>query len=310
MDHILPERVYLLSLSTILSAHSNFAFSLSSTYFFSVSADLFKFIRGISFTLVLSLPEIVMLLCHSNFLTPSVGFWICLVNWDGLFWNYFINDFVQHHNEMRIVLCLGRLPIRDFFNDPSALCLSDLVPGPYIWAATWQNNKLTVCPAKTGIRPVWSESSLCAQWIAKGPIFLHADSEDSDQTGRMPRLIWVFAMHTVTLLILLCRGLFIVVLYAFDLSTWNQAVLQCDLTYHVHGYEWHIYLVYAPFLLILVHYSCLFLVDWPSFYTNRLQRDVISTQISLFVVSDWQFHSWFLALLLAVPMRCFCCRLF
>ena len=45
-------------------------------------------------------------------------------------------------------------------------------------------------PAKTqislGIRPVWSESSLCAQWVAKDSSFLHADSEDSDQTGRMP----------------------------------------------------------------------------------------------------------------------------
>ena len=30
-----------------------------------------------------------------------------------------------------------------------------------------------------GIRPVWSESSLCAQWVAKKePNFLHADSED------------------------------------------------------------------------------------------------------------------------------------
>ena len=27
--------------------------------------------------------------------------------------------------------------------------------------------------------------------VAKDPSFLHADSEDSDQTGRMPRLIWV-----------------------------------------------------------------------------------------------------------------------
>ena len=35
-----------------------------------------------------------------------------------------------------------------------------------------------------GIRLVWSESSLCAQWVAKEPSFLHADSEDSDQTGR------------------------------------------------------------------------------------------------------------------------------
>ena len=31
---------------------------------------------------------------------------------------------------------------------------------------------------------------------SQGPNFLHADSEDSDQTGRMPRLIRVFAGHT------------------------------------------------------------------------------------------------------------------
>ena len=47
-----------------------------------------------------------------------------------------------------------------------------------------------------GIHPVWSESSLCAQWVAKDPSFLHVDSEDSDQTGRMPRLIWVFGGRT------------------------------------------------------------------------------------------------------------------
>ena len=33
---------------------------------------------------------------------------------------------------------------------------------------------------------------LCTQWVAKDPRFLHMDSEDSDQTGQMPRL-WVFA---------------------------------------------------------------------------------------------------------------------
>ena len=56
---------------------------------------------------------------------------------------------------------------------------------------------MTVRPAKTqislGICPVWSEYSLCAQWVAKDPSFLHADSEDSDQNGWMSRLIWVFA---------------------------------------------------------------------------------------------------------------------
>ena len=55
---------------------------------------------------------------------------------------------------------------------------------------------LPVCPAKTqislGIHPVWSESSLSAHWAVKVSRFLHADSEDSDQKGRMPSLIWVF----------------------------------------------------------------------------------------------------------------------
>ena len=32
-----------------------------------------------------------------------------------------------------------------------------------------------------------SESSLCAQWVAKDPVLLQADREDSDQNGRMPR---------------------------------------------------------------------------------------------------------------------------
>ena len=78
------------------------------------------------------------------------------------------------------------------------------------WAATWQNNKVTMRPAKTqislGIRPVWSESSLCTQRVAKDPSYLHADSEDSDQTGRMPRLICVFAGRTFTLFVFSCRG--------------------------------------------------------------------------------------------------------
>ena len=42
--------------------------------------------------------------------------------------------------------------------------------------------KWPVRPAKTqislGIHPVWSDPSLCARWVAKDPISLHADSED------------------------------------------------------------------------------------------------------------------------------------
>ena len=60
-----------------------------------------------------------------------------------------------------------------------------------------KTTKMTMRPAKTqislGVRPVWSASSQCAQWVAKDRSFLRADSEDTDQTGRMPRLIRVFA---------------------------------------------------------------------------------------------------------------------
>ena len=67
-----------------------------------------------------------------------------------------------------------------------------------------KTNKVSVRPAKTqislGIRPVWSESSLPA-W-RKLPI------EHTAKTGRMPRLIWVFAGCTLTLLVLSCRGSF------------------------------------------------------------------------------------------------------
>ena len=80
---------------------------------------------------------------------------------------------------------------------------------------------------------VWWESSLCAQWVAKDPSFLHADREDwsswvdaqarqqstlieprHDKTNKMAvrptktqiSLIWVFAGRTLVLLVLSCRG--------------------------------------------------------------------------------------------------------
>ena len=57
--------------------------------------------------------------------------------------------------------------------------------------------------------------------------FLHADSEDSDQTGRMPRLIWVFAGRTLILLILSCRGSCCVAL-RFSLRGVSSLVLPCS----------------------------------------------------------------------------------
>ena len=59
------------------------------------------------------------------------------------------------------------------------------------WAASWQNQQNDLC-----IRPVWSESFLSA-WRNIGSSAIHwVHLEDSDQTGQVPRLIWVFAGRT------------------------------------------------------------------------------------------------------------------
>ena len=76
-----------------------------------------------------------------------------------------------------------------------------------------KTNEMSVSPAKTqislGIRPVWSVSSLSALGDL-GSLATHwAHSEDSDQTRRMPRLIRVFAGRTLILLVLSCRGSYV-----------------------------------------------------------------------------------------------------
>ena len=75
-----------------------------------------------------------------------------------------------------------------------------------------KTNKMSVLPATTqirlGIRPVWSESSLSAWRKLWSLATQWAHSKDSDLTGRMPRLIWVFAGRTLILLVLSCRSSF------------------------------------------------------------------------------------------------------
>ena len=107
-----------------------------------------------------------------------------------------------------------------------------------------KTNKMTVRPAKTqislGIYPVWSESSLSA-WRNLGSLATHwAHSEDSDQTGRMPRLIWVFAGRTLTLLVLSCRGSYGEVLITDAVSLFchlyltNATHTHCSFVYSVN----------------------------------------------------------------------------
>ena len=53
----------------------------------------------------------------------------------------------------------------------------------------YKTNKITCAPSKDSDQPAHARNLIrvfaCVQWVAKDPSFLHADSEDSDQTGRM-----------------------------------------------------------------------------------------------------------------------------
>ena len=79
--------------------------------------------------------------------------------------------------------------------------------------------------AQQRLRSAWastqSDQSSLSAWRNLGSLATNsAHSEDSDQTGRMPRLIWVFAGRTLILLVLSCRGSY--VLTTFQLC-WDVA---------------------------------------------------------------------------------------
>ena len=62
---------------------------------------------------------------------------------------------------------------------------STLVASPTYEPQHYKTNKMTCAPSEDSDQPGPPPS----QWVAEDPMFLHADNEDSDQTGRMSRLI-------------------------------------------------------------------------------------------------------------------------
>ena len=78
-----------------------------------------------------------------------------------------------------------------------------------IWAATWQNQQNECAPSEDSDQPLHPPSLIRVFAVRrKKPRFsaTHwAHGEDSE-TGRMPRLIGVFAGRTLILLVLSCRG--------------------------------------------------------------------------------------------------------
>ena len=76
----------------------------------------------------------------------------------------------------------------------------ELQPMYLKWAAAWQNQQNDLCTQRR-LRSAWasaqSDQSSVSAWRKLGSLATYwAYSKDSDQTGQMPRLIWVFAGRT------------------------------------------------------------------------------------------------------------------
>ena len=72
----------------------------------------------------------------------------------------------------------------------------------------WNNrSRSTTKPAQWPVRPASAQSdqsSLCASWVAQDPRFLHADREDSEQTGWSAWLCGHSKTDRVALCIVFC----------------------------------------------------------------------------------------------------------
>ena len=108
-----------------------------------------------------------------------------------------------------------------------------------IWASAWQN-------LQNGICPVWSQSSLFA-WRKLRSLATHwAHSKDSDQTGQMPSLVWVFAGHT-------CHFVGFVMHWLIYVASRLSSGIKAKNLIRLHGYpNWsglQIYTCCVPFFL-------------------------------------------------------------
>ena len=89
--------------------------------------------------------------------------------------------------------------------------LSHLMTKPTKWLCTQQRLRSAWASA-------WCDQSSMSTWRKLGSLATHtAHSENSDRTGRMPRLIWIFAGCTVILLVL----------------SWGSSFLHLDMSHHV-----------------------------------------------------------------------------
>ena len=101
---------------------------------------------------------------------------------------------------------------RDYFGHFSVLikvshCMNNQFEPPHTKPAKWLCTQQRL---RSAWASAWSDQCPLSAWRKLGCLATHwVHSEDSDQTGQMPRLIWVFAGHTVILLVLPWGGSFV-----------------------------------------------------------------------------------------------------
>ena len=105
--------------------------------------------------------------------------------------------------------------------------------------STTKPSKWPVRPAKTqislGIRPVWSESSLCAQWVAKDPdSFMHT-VKTLIRLGGFPGWSESSLGAQVILLILSCGGLCNLSLDAANPTKWHVRPAKTSMSIRIHA---------------------------------------------------------------------------
>ena len=127
----------------------------------------------------------------------------------------------------------SRLRFVCFITEQIVLVYKHFPHQPIFWCIyePWydKTNNVAVRPTMTQISlgiPVWSGSSL-STWRNLGSLVTYwAHSEDSDQTGRMPRLIWVFVGHSNFVGFVMRRLIFLIIFGVKIVVKYHQFVLK------------------------------------------------------------------------------------
>ena len=101
---------------------------------------------------------------------------------------------------------------------PKCVCVGGSVGGGGTYEPRhYKTNKMACAPSLIWVFAV-------AQCVAKDLSFLHADREDSDQTGWMPRLIWVFTGCTCHFVSFVMRRLILLLMRILSAFAFGFAI--------------------------------------------------------------------------------------